>query len=775
MSLFFKHLLQSIKRKPLQPFIMILTLCLAVFMAVSALSLKELLVQEATLSRAAQYGSADLTVTLNGNSKSRFMFEKDAEALLGDAATVVGTYELLLTHPEGGAPVFAVASDLHDVGRIFDLRFTAYGKVSEGTVATAAFLSKELADERGLRVGDTMTVSLFSQNVTYTVQGISPMPFLGKYDVLVDISGVVRALAERSVIAAALGEDFQPSSTLYVSLGGNMDVEACAERLRADPAFAEKTFVDVKALTRGQSNVQNLNVAIDVSVFLICALAMAVTFCCFYILADERHGENVSFAVAGARVLWLNLLQYAEVLLYWFVGTVCGLLGAFGAIGWICELVELKYAPAALDPAAMILSPAILLVASLVTVTVFILTSKPRKSRRSRGVIAAFLLLVLALALTVAVLAVPYTVRFYFGLAQMAVLLLLAFIAVPYGIRHLAAFWNARIEKRAAKGHHAPPSLCYALKNLFAVRALHNVSRLISLLVSVVILAFIVVNGAHNYITISNDIFTAKHVVVGATERCAQKLEACDEVQALEGVYFSTAMLARDGGVLLISTKDPTLLHSALEINALPSGNEAYVSKSVAESLGLEIGDALHVTSNGVELSPVIARIQDSPLPYIFFDCEQMGLTPNLYLPRFKDGVSESEGLSAISAVIADDVAVISSAQELLHEKTKSLSVYLSCGDILWWMVLLFSAIGVVDCIYNNYRARREEFGLFAVSGMSRGTLRRMKIFEVSGALLFGLVSGALVALVIIPFINYALMSFGMEPLTLFFALPLIG
>ena len=54
-------------------------------------------------------------------------------------------------------------------------------------------------------------------------------------------------------------------------------------------------------------------------------------------------------------------------------------------------------------------------------------------------------------------------------------------------------------------------------------------------------------------------------------------------------------------------------------------------------------------------------------------------------------------------------------------------------------------------------------------------TLRRMKIFEVSGALLFGLVSGALVALAIIPFINYALMSFGMEPLTLFFALPLIG
>ena len=293
--------------------------------------------------------------------------------------------------------------------------------------------------------------------------------------------------------------------------------------------------------------------------------------------------------------------------------------------------------------------------------------------------------------------------------------------------------------------------------------------------VSVVTLAFVVVCGTHNYIDIANELFTAKHAVLGATERCAQRIEACEEVQALDGAYFSTVALDRNIVSLLVSVQSVDALHSALGIEALPSGREAFVSKSVAESLGLALGDDLRVMINGVETQLVVKNIQSSPLPYVCFDCEGVGLMPNLFLPRFGAGVSEAQGLSAVSGAIADDVAVISSVQELLSEKTKSLNVYLACGDILWVMVLLFSAIGVVDCIYNNYRARREEFGLFAVSGMSRGTLRRMKILEVSGALLFGLVSGFWMALLILPFINQALISYGIESLTLFFALPLIG
>ena len=96
MRLFFKHFFRSILRRPLQPFILIFTLMLSVAVSVMALTIDDAFADETKAKQAAQYGTADITVTLNGTASSRFMFAQDAQKLLGDRAKVAGCYELPL-------------------------------------------------------------------------------------------------------------------------------------------------------------------------------------------------------------------------------------------------------------------------------------------------------------------------------------------------------------------------------------------------------------------------------------------------------------------------------------------------------------------------------------------------------------------------------------------------------------------------------------------------------------------------------------------------------
>ena len=95
MKLFFKHLIRSIGKRPLQPIIIILTIALSFLVCASALTIKSSLSDEMSKMNEASYGSSDIVIKLNSNSKSRFMFDTEAERVLNGKANAVGTYELI--------------------------------------------------------------------------------------------------------------------------------------------------------------------------------------------------------------------------------------------------------------------------------------------------------------------------------------------------------------------------------------------------------------------------------------------------------------------------------------------------------------------------------------------------------------------------------------------------------------------------------------------------------------------------------------------------------
>lgn len=754
MSLFLKHLIKSIKRKPLQPLVLILTITLSIFVIIASLSIKDSLLDEARLSMEAQYGKSDIVVSLNSTSKSRFMFTKDVEEILGNDAKALGTYEIILSREGNEGSVFAIASDFYNVGSIFDFSFTSYGKITRDNLSTTALISESFAKENSLRVGDSFNVKLFSKNVSYTVEGISKSPYLGKYNVMIDITSVTDALKEFSILASALGEDFKPSSTLYVDVLNEQGVLASTEKLRQSPAFLEKSFTDVKDYLQSQSNVETLNIAIDISIIFICLLAMAVSFCCFYILANERCEENASFKASGTSSLKLNAMQYLEVVLYWLVGSVIGILASCLALPHISSLVGLRYSIINLRPLSVLGTCFMVLVSALATVTVFIISSG-RRIRKKAHALPIMIATVLTAVFMVLEFIVAPQLRLITGTAVCVLVLLLTFALSPYLLRLLMAL--------ISKGTNN-----YAIKNVYSVKALHNVSRLISVLIAIVVLSAVVIVGSHGNIKMARGIFDAEYAVLGATERCEERLNACDEIKSVEKVYFSSVAFNEHISSTLISVSDIKLLSNEIEIANGVSGNKAIISKSIAKSLSLGLGDSLTFICDNEEITLIIEEIKSSSMSFVIFDCASMGIQPNMLIPVFNTGVDSYEGVNALSTAIAEDVAVISRIDSLLKEKTETVNIYLTCGYILLTMIVVFSLIGLIDSMYNSYKSRKNEFSLFKISGMSRCLVLKMKLTEIMISIIFGIIVGVMCASLILPFMNESMTCLGTEILTSF-------
>ena len=92
-------------------------------------------------------------------------------------------------------------------------------------------------------------------------------------------------------------------------------------------------------------------------------------------------------------------------------------------------------------------------------------------------------------------------------------------------------------------------------------------------------------------------------------------------------------------------------------------------------------------------------------------------------------------------------------------------------GLLILIMLVVFSLIGMIDTLYESYRARKSEFTLYENSGMSKRTVRKMKFFEVSIAIAFGFTFGCFTFLISSFGTNSAFYQFGLETFINFFKL----
>ncbi len=750
MKLFFKHLLRSIRGRPRQPIILAFTLSLAVAVSSIILSLRTAIFNEGTLEFTEKFGSADIMISVNSSSESRFLFVPDVKASV-PGASVAGYYDLVASDSEGEI-VIGAATDFATVGEIFDISFTEYGKITEDNLEDSVVISPALAERVSLGVGDSFTAILFGKSCEYTVQGVSATPVFSSCDFVLDIGGVMKLIADDSVFAAIIGEDFKPYSTVFIDLADDSEVGAVIDSLRAQAEFSDKTVSSVPKA--GGVNVLELVILFAVILSLI--MTSVVSFCCFSILERERSIENEAFAIAGAGRGMLHLIQYAEALIYWFFGTLFGSLLAVPISYFVNYHINFRYTEAVLSVEDTLTSSLLLLGVLLATFTVFILSGGVKRKVGHK--------LLLPLAITVGAVCfvleflLPEGVRFTFGIYTVLALLVLVFLTSDKIICFAARKIGGKMDKNPTR-----LSLYYAIKNVVSVKALHNTMRLTALLFAALATIFTIISSLRGNVVVMGNFFDAEYSVLNATARCRDKLSACESVKSVEGAYFTS--YAHDGSyyTTILSVSDVSLFSDSVPVENRPTGDEAVISYAEARMLSLKVGDSFTLELSGEQKSFSVIEIVKTGFNFVLVDSEYIGVDYNMIIPIPKPDVTSVNLISDISGAMAGEIATLSKNADILNSRMGSFNVYTRSGDLLLITVGVFALIGLLDTTAQSYNVRAAEFELYRVGGMSRRAARRLKLYEILTVTFSGILIGVFGYLIILPIIREAMYGIGYE------------
>lgn len=736
MRLFFKHLVRTILARPLQPLILVLAILLSVAVSALSLGLGDALEEEESLSQAASYGSADITVRLGAGSDTRFLFASEAEEALGGDCVTVPLYELPLLLD--GAAVSGAATELATYGEIFPLRFTAYGEITAGELPSLVLVSYRLAEEQGLSLGDSIEITLLNRKQNFTIAGITADRFVGTHDILFDMTAVTRGIAEGSVFLSALGDAFRPAGALYIKTGEALTTEEALLRLAAAPALSGATLLDVADHVSTVSATKAASVIVNIIILCTGLLSAAVTFSCFVILAAERREENAVFVAAGAKPALLVLLQYLEALLLFAIGAPLGLLLASPLLRLLVRLAGLSYARGRLGIGAMLTAAAIVLLSLLLTVTLFLLVRRGRHGIRTARWLCILPLCPLLLLLA-AMPFVPGKLRLTVGVLALVFLFLFSATATPSLVRRLMRAYIARAEKRGAYR----PARVYAAANVRSVSILKNTTALVAILLAVVLSALSMVVCSSGFLVGVRSLLVGEYVIPGATERAADRLVTCDAVSDVSSVYFATADFG-DQGYIAVAASDLAALSPMLSLSRLPEGDELFLPRELAVAYSVGVGDPFSITVEGRELVLTVAEIVPMGVPMAILDAEAQGIPYNMLLVSGREGISEEQLLQELTAATASELTGILPTDSLLEMKAATYEAYNRSAVLLLLVIAIFSVIGILNNLLESYRERREEFALYTASGMSPTVLARMKALEVTASLLLG----GLVALV---------------------------
>lgn len=761
MKLLLKHILRSIGKKPIQPIIIILTLALSMATAIFAFSISDTMDREIRATQTAKYGNAEFSISVGNTSNSRFLFADDVKDVLGSSAAAVGCYELPFILDGTENTTIAVATELERVEDVFNIAFSEYGKVTYSSLSDVAFISKDFAQQHRLSIGDTLCVKTMGYTKSYRIEGISDLPFLATYDVLVDIKSVVRVFASNSLLFAAIGEDFKPCSKIYVSVANCEDIDRAeaVALLKSDPRFEEKNFEDLTNLESRQANLPILKLIIRFSVALASLLSAVVIFCCFFILANERTEENQALTYSGANPLSLGILQYIEIVIYWLIGAPLGILLAIPIVKLIPGFVALRYTVASINFFGVIKSALILLAVCILTTTFFVAFSKrARRTGNNHKAISPKWILVLLLiiaGLFVLMYLLPADLRLIAFIVTLAAIVTLVFLSVPFLVQKIASVIEKRIQ------HSQKPSTIafrYALKNICSLKLLHNISRLFALIVVILLTIGLVFISVEGQMQAFKHIFEADYVVLNATNSCYQKTQTCNSAKAVHRAYLN-----QTASGMVISADDISAYADWLAIQQLPTGNEAIISLGISHAHDLTIGDSFSIELDGMEHELVVSQITRVSTNYIAINCADVGISYNMLTVKGEDGVLPAELLSDLSQTTASELAPIAETNALLARFLQAVQTYIDAEKLLLVVFVLFSLIGIIDIFYESLRARREEFALYHLAGMNKKSLRLMKILELIIAIALGTLIGLGVFIISAFALNRGMSARGME------------
>lgn len=754
MRLVLKHIARSIRRAPLQTAVVIFTLFLAAFTFAFSLSVMNALSAERQLQRASEYGRADISVTVSSASPSRFLSASALREIAGEGGLVSGYFSLPAS-VEGGY-VWAAAADFGGVDGLFDFVFTEYGRVTEGTLNTSAFITQSFANAHGLKTGDAVTVRLLSTEKRFTVQGISRYPFFGQYDLLVNASGAVGILSAQSPVFAAFDGENLPYNALFARLVDPSSAAAVAEALQ-NTVYAGHVVSVHAGSTAAEYDDMLLVVVQTVMVALSVCVASIILYCSVNIISRKREEETKNFLLAGATARMTSAAFVAEMAAYLLVGGAAGLAVAALLLHAAAPWVGFVYAPVYLTPAAALFA-AVASVAVVAIALVFHFSGLGRRAGRNRGaktvaLVALGGMIVAGLCFLLLPVRLHHIPAFASGICFILFVLSGVPLCMGRGFRKLAA---------AADGSRAPfPAPArYALKNLVRVKELHNACRLLCVVVTAVIGMSACFRYGNLLLTFNDRFLDCQYVAVNASQSCEEEIKNLPLTEECGRACFCDDATFPDGKTItLVSFGSAAFIRECYAPVRLPQGDQLLLPESVAKLYGFSVGDSVTLASCGRTLVFTLAGYTEGKGYFAYFDSVYYGLPRNILLIKSPCGDAAYE--RQLEEIASSDLALVGSADVLSDGQSSQISAFLRAFALFFACNVAISAVGVINLVGYGYARRKREFTDYLLCGTSRGELNQMIAFEVLLFIAVALAVSAAGGALVCAWINGGMGAFG--------------
>ena len=763
MGVFLKYISKNMLEKKGRLFLLIFSIMCCTALLIMSLGLVDVLLDSWT--QPARIAAEGQDIAIHSITEEQFFDENDVKGNVSDlrgglnVTGVINEDELMYVSVKGrkGYDTDMVEGSLEDVNR------------------SVCVISDRIAKDRGLKLGDKLTIAVNGEKTDFVIKGIAVNNGL----FYADTKKSFRVVVPYAYLNEVLGAQGK-----YNSMTAKLDSEdkSYDKLIKVVEEFNdENDKVGAEVLVNdSKEGSESITLGLYTMLSIVCVVCVIIIYGAFKLIITERMSVIGTFMSQGATKKKIEHILIIEALLYGVLGSLFGIALGLGGLWLIIRMISPLaeygiYMPLRVNGTHILIG--VIFACALSVISAWIPVRSIRKlvakdvilnrmeTTHKKGAVRFAVGLILLLISIVGAVVDNETIDQLGGL-----FLAMAVIGMLMMSRKLLKVLAGCVAN-LFRGSTTTFLSLNAIKTSKLLRG--NITLLVLTISSVMLIASIgssmtdFIKGA--YEQLNYDYYVANVVPGNAEETSTQMI--VDRLGEIDGVdkdriWTETDLMVRvnDQDIVLLAS-DPEMFADWGEYLKLREGKtgEQYkkysesddkvvmVSTTVLKMIDKKVGDSIEIDAEGIKESfeiagefdggqldgGIIILMNEKKLRELYNQKESQSIYFFL-----EDGADKDKVESELKSKIGDLGATFMSKQEMVDDNVESNKMIIDILSIFTYLALVIASIGIFNNISISFAQSRKEFAVMASVGMNVSSRRLMMLIEsVAGVICSAVIS----------------------------------
>ncbi len=774
MRLFFKHIFNSIKRKPLQPILVIFCIAVSVAIFVSTYIVRSEFDKYNRMENVAACGKADIAVRVDSDSMIRYMHLDKALNAVGDKGAVVGMFSMNLLYRDEkiaqaakrNSVVNVKAVDFASLNSIYNFNKIKFGELTSSNINKSALISQSFASQHKLDLHDKFNLQIGEESIEYEVLGIlDDVGLMEGTQILVSFKSVMLKLI--SAFGIGIDENVKLCNVIYVDCYDKHAIGNMIEILKAE--YPDNAV----GLSHSSEYIDSLTFIVSIVLYFMslvfACIGVTIIYSSLTVIMGERSHSSALFMSVGSTRKDIRLMQLGEILFYAIIGGFVGIALSLLPTFVFSKSLGIKEIDFSMSWQAILIGMAFAILVALISqIIMFVRNSRlsldemlrgGTKKQRIMPLKWVLALIGLTLMLLIVMFAIPVKARFVPFIFVFLFIILIVSFGLPYAVKGFSLLSEFLMKKTRANG-----TTIIAFKTVRENLSINNSQRILcilSVLVTVIIYSLVFANTQKT--KMMN--FMQGDVIVANVSQIFY--EKADEVTEAKDYYFANkkdgVSLPNGLSIMILSANKPAkdVVDFAGNVTKVPKGNEIYLTDAVVKSFDKKIGDSIYLTVDSKPKEFKIAGTFDSSMYVGFVDNEYIDAKLEFMVFTAKGDVTDLE--NELGVIFGTNSTIMMRATDVIKASANLLGKFINLINMLVVFACVFGAVGFMNSYVEHYFSRKAEFKQYFNIGMTKRELACLLIKEAAINFTLAIALGIAIGGALIGLSSVGLLSFGVK------------